>query len=159
AENQPQDAVDDERNLRDRHGTYSVDHHASASLWRSRCGRDGAQSNAETTIQRYPRWSSLVAVCSNAFGPGTSKPRESAMRSYMLKSAQTCTASSIASSPNPTARSGSTSAVVRASGSSVSFSRNPSVARDGSLTGAVRQLSSTASTSSLFPSAFDATAP
>jgi hypothetical protein len=77
----------------------------------------------------------------------------------MLKSVQTWIASSIASSESPAARSGATSAGRTASGWSVSFSRNPSIARSFASTGALRQSWSTASTSLSSFRASDATAP
>ena len=76
----------------------------------------------------------------------------------MLKRAATWMASTSASRLTPAASAVSASRAVRASGRSVSFSRNPSVTRRGSSTGAVRQSRLTASQISS-PSAYDATAP
>ena len=76
----------------------------------------------------------------------------------MLKSAAITIASTSASSRTPVARTARASSLVSASGSRVSFSRKPSVARSASPTGAERQSRLTASHVS-FPSAYDATAP
>jgi len=80
------------------------------------------------------------------------------MREMMLKQAQTRNASSMACLPTPVASTERISAGVTESGSSVTCSNSPNVARSWALMGALRQSVSTAWTK-LSLTAWAATAP
>jgi hypothetical protein len=109
-------------------------------------------------VYRYPCSNNRSAVRAKPSAEGIATSSASAMRSMMLKRAQTTRASSMACSLTPTARSGAISPGPTSPGANVTFSNKPNVTRSFSSIGAVCQLSRTAATFSSV-STFDATAP
>ena len=107
---------------------------------------------------RYPCSNNRSAVREKPSADGIATSSASAIRSMVLKSAQTTRASSMACSLTPISRSGVISSCPISHGVSVTFSNKPNVACSFSSIGAVRQSFKTAATFSPV-STFDATAP